>query len=93
MGGDPDWSQTSPGPWIAADDAWFVIGSARRGGMGAPEAVPFASDAAARTFAAANGGEIVRLDSVPDAYVLGPTDIGAESAEPAPSAHGGHPGG
>jgi copper chaperone NosL len=95
MSGEPDWSQASPGPWIDARDAWFVIGSARRGGMGAPEAVPFGNEEAAQKFAAVNGGEVARFDAVPDAYVLGPTDVGADeaaTAEPQPADHAGHAG-
>ena len=39
--------------------------------MGAAEAVPFGTEPPARAFAAAHGGRVVRLDEIPDDYVLG----------------------
>jgi copper chaperone NosL len=96
MSGEPDWSMASPGPWIDAREAWFVVGSARSGGMGAPEAVPFGTEPAARAFAAEHGGEVRRLDAVPTDYVLGPTETPADGSAPAatePAGHAGHAGG
>jgi copper chaperone NosL len=96
MSGEPDWSTASPGPWIDARQGWFVIGSGRSGGMGAPEAVPFGTELAARAFAAEHGGEVLRLDAVPTDYVLGPTEAAPAGAAPSgtdPSGHAGHPGG
>ena len=37
------WEAPEPGTWIDANGAWYVIGSDRMGGMGVPEAVPFAA--------------------------------------------------
>lgn len=71
MGKATNWDQPEPGTWIEARQAWFVIGSARVGGMGLPEAVPFGSDAGARSFAAENGGRVVRFGEIPEDYVLG----------------------
>jgi copper chaperone NosL len=68
---DTAWEQPSDSTWMAAADAWYVLGSGRSGGMGAPEAVPFVSAPAAEAFAAAHGGRVVRLDDVPNDYVLG----------------------
>lgn len=79
-----DWNQPEPGTWMDAREAWFVIESERRGGMGAPEAVPFSEEAAAETFLAEHGGRIVRFDEVPDDYVLGPVELDL----PAPPDHG-----
>lgn len=70
-----DWNQPEPGAWTEARDAWFVIESDRRGGMGAPEAVPFSEQEAAETFRSAHGGRLVRLDDIPDDYVLGPVEL------------------
>lgn len=58
--------------WIDAQSAYFVIGSRSVGGMGAPEAIPFASADGAARFAAAWGGEVRRLDEIQQAYVETP---------------------
>lgn len=82
MGRARNWDQPEAGTWVDAREAWFVIGSSRRGGMGAPEAVPFASEAAAAAFRDRHGGRIVRLDDIPDAYVLGPVELAPAAPEP-----------
>lgn len=74
MGRARDWAQPEPGAWVDARAAWFVLDSAMRGGMGANEAVPFGTQAAAESFRARHGGRIARLEDIPDAYVLGPVD-------------------
>jgi copper chaperone NosL len=71
MGRASNWAAPEPGAWVEARSAWYVIGSDSRGGMGAAEAVPFGSEAAARAFAGPHGGTVVRLDAIPDDYVLG----------------------
>ena len=55
---------------MLAKRAWFVIGSRRRSGMDTPEAMPFSEEAAARRFAADNGGRVVRLTDTPQSYIL-----------------------
>lgn len=82
------WDLPFDGNWIAAEAAHFVLGSAREGGMGAPEAVPFASLEAARAFAAAEGGTVMSLAQIPDEAVLAPVetllpgqDLGSPEAE------------
>ncbi|HMN77858.1 MAG TPA: nitrous oxide reductase accessory protein NosL [Burkholderiaceae bacterium] len=82
MGRAKNWAQPEPGTWIDARKAWFVIDSDARGGMGAPEAVPFSDQAAAEAFQAQHRGRVVRLADVPDRYVLGPVDL----VLPAPAA-------
>ncbi len=72
VGAMPSWEKPGVGHWIAAEDAYFVLGSNRTGGMGAPETVPFADADAAQAFADAHGGEVMRLAEVPDAAVLAP---------------------
>jgi copper chaperone NosL len=74
------YEQPDAGAWVEAREAWFVIGSALRGGMGAPEAVPFSDPQAAEAFRARHGGRVVRLDDIPDSYVLGPVDLGPGTA-------------
>lgn len=58
--------------WIDARSAHYVIRSEFVGGMGAPDALPFADLEQARDFVARHGGEIVRFDTMPEDYVFGP---------------------
>ena len=75
MGAARNWDQPESGTWVDAHTAWFVIDSTMRGGMGANEAVPFASREAADAFRAEHGGEVVRLADIADDYVLGPVEL------------------
>jgi copper chaperone NosL len=88
MGVAKRWEQPEPGAWVDARKAWYVIDSGRRGGMGAPEAVPFSEREAAEAFVQSSGGKLVKLEDIPDSYVLGPVDL------PPPPSHGdaGHSG-
>lgn len=81
MGRASNWNQPEAGAWVDARAAWYVVDSSMRGGMGAPEAVPFATESAAEAFRATHGGRIVRLDDIPDAYVLGPVDLPSSMPE------------
>lgn len=72
LGAAPGWDDMGAGNWILADAAHYVIGSDRAGGMGAPEAVPFADAAAAQAFAARHGGTVMGLADIPDAALLAP---------------------
>lgn len=74
MGKAASWADPGNDNWVDAQKAFFVIESKTRGGMGAPEAIPFGDEAAAKTFASENGGKIVRLADIPDEYVLGPVE-------------------
>jgi len=65
-----NWDQPEPGTWVDAHQASYVIGSRRKNGMGADEAIPFGEAAAARRFADANGGRVVSFDQMPRDYVL-----------------------
>ena len=76
MGKATQWDFPGDDTWIDANEAWFVIGSRKTGGMGTPEVIPFGSEQAASEFTGANGGMVVRLDGIPDAYVLGPAGLG-----------------
>jgi copper chaperone NosL len=86
MGASESWETPGIDNWIAAGGAVYVVGSSRRGGMGAPEFVPFSSEAAARAFAAEYGGSVIGYDAITDAMVLEPVEV-----EPAPT-HEGHAG-
>ncbi|MFB4202463.1 hypothetical protein KBTX_00814 [wastewater metagenome] len=63
-----EWS--SPGQWIPAQDAVYVIDSECRGGMGALEAVPFSERGAAQAFIELHGGALVDWDAIPKDYIL-----------------------
>ena len=73
------WTQPGATNWVEARSAHFVLGSDRRGGMGAEEAVPFSDRAAADRFATAHGGRLVRLAELPRDWVLG--GVGGAAAE------------
>jgi copper chaperone NosL len=71
MASAPSWDHPEQGRWIDAKTAFYVIGSDTAGGMGTPEAVPFATRAAADGFAQGHGGQVVALDAIPRDYILG----------------------
>jgi len=68
--GRADWDKPEPGTWIDANNAFYVIGSDRIGGMQAPELVPFADRQVAETFIKDHGGSIARLDAIPTDSVV-----------------------
>ena len=69
--GRASWDQPEPGTWTDAFSAWYVVGSGMQGGMGVPEAVPFAEREAAERFARDRGGRVLAFDAIPDEAVLG----------------------
>lgn len=81
MGQAKSWADPGIDNWVAADVAIYVIESRSRGGMGTPEAVPFADESAAKDFAVENGGRLVSLEQIPDDYVLGPVDVTVPPAD------------
>jgi copper chaperone NosL len=83
------WAHPGDDAWVNAEDASFVIGSSRSGGMGAPEAIPFGRKEAAERFSKEYGGSIVKLPEIPDRYVLGPVEnmSNAEFPDHATMAH------
>lgn len=85
MGRSASWQQPDRGAWVDARRAWFVIESQARGGMGAPEAVPFSEQAAAEAFRVSHGGRVVRLDEIPDDYLFGLPE--QQAGAPAPATH------
>lgn len=66
-----DWAQPVPDAWVLADLAVYVIGGSCRGGMGAPEPVPFSDPEAATAFAQRHGGRVVAWADIGQADVLG----------------------
>lgn len=75
----PDWDHPGIDNWMLVGDAFFVVGSTRDGGMGAPEVVPFSARADADAFVAANGGAVMRLAEIPDRAVLAPAAPAGDS--------------
>ena len=73
----PDWADPGATNWIAADKAYFVVGADVKGGMGAPEIVPFGVRQDAENFAASHGGRVMQLDDIPPSAVLAPVDKGS----------------
>ncbi len=70
---DVDWDNPGADNWINTHDAWYVLGSNRSGGMGAPEAVPFATKEKAESFIVKYGGMVHTFDSILRDYILKPT--------------------
>ena len=71
MGKAPNWNKPGPNNWVEARAAFFVVGGDLKGGMGAPEAVPFSSRPDAEKFAREHGGKVVTFDQIPRDYILG----------------------
>src|SRR5690606_11319399 len=61
MGAAPSWEDPGNDNWIRAEDAYYVVGAAIQGGMGAPEFVPFAQEKAGLDFIASHGGTLMRF--------------------------------
>lgn len=71
MGKAQSWEEPGAENWVDARQAFFVIDSAQRGGMGAEEAVPFSKETDARAFATKHGGQVVGFNDMPKDYILG----------------------
>ncbi len=69
------WESPKELKWINISDAYFVTGSFRVGGMGAPEPVPFASMESAEKFTLRHGGKVVAYSTIADGSTLGPAEI------------------
>lgn len=67
--GKASW-ESPEGQWMDARQAFYVVGSSKRGSMG-PTFASFADEAAARAFAGREGGRVLRFSEVtPDMAVL-----------------------
>jgi copper chaperone NosL len=78
-----------PKTWAPAAAMTYVIEADVRGGMGAPEAVPFGAKEAADRFIADHGGRAVDWETIPEDYVLGEVP---EDGEDIPMMHPMHQG-
>ncbi len=74
IGVAPSWDNMGTGNWIDAETAFFVVGSDAKGGMGAPEFVPFSDEEKARGFVLDRGGEILELTEITAEMVLAPVE-------------------
>lgn len=77
------WDNPGADNWTEAASATYVMGSSLMGGMGAPDVIPFADPAKARSFAARFGGRVLSLDDIPDRAVLPPDQSPASDDDPA----------
>ncbi len=75
MGAAKSWSEPGENNWINAKDALYVVNSDAKGGMGAPELVPFGTRDTAQEFITQHGGSIMTLDQIPAEMVLAPIDF------------------
>ena len=75
MGAAASWEEPGISNWITAEDATFVVGAPVKGGMGAPEIVPFAQFDAAAGFIDRFGGQALPLSDIPDDAALGAVDL------------------
>ena len=66
---DVSWDNPGADNWIDARKAWYVLGSKLSGGMGAAEAVPFATKQGAESFRTQQGGKVYAFASIPDDYI------------------------
>ena len=67
------WAHPGRDAFMPARKAVYVWGSDRRGGMGAPELVPFADRAAAAAFVARHGGRVLTFAEARRLPLLGTT--------------------
>lgn len=65
------WEHPGAEAWVEIHDAVYVVGSTRKGGMGAPEIAPFSDRSDAKLFIERFGGELLTLSEVPDDALLG----------------------
>ena len=81
MGAAASWANPGASNWIAADKAVFVVGSSAKGGMDAPELVPFSDRTKAQAFADTNGGQVFTFAEIPETIIVGsPTPESADFA-------------
>lgn len=82
MGTAPSWAEPGDTNWIDARSAIFVVGAGVRGGMGAPEIVPFASPESAEVFKKRYGGSVMPFHEIPDDAAIGPVDLDQTLEDP-----------
>lgn len=76
MGAAASWADPGVTNWIAADKAVYVVGSDAKGGMGAPEFVPFSDALKAQAFVVSHGGQVMTLAHILNASLDTSTPTG-----------------
>ncbi|PYG28902.1 nitrous oxide reductase accessory protein NosL [Pelagimonas varians] len=71
----PSWDLPGTTNWITAEGAQYVVGAPVRGGMGAPEIVPFGNYEGAEAFVTKYGGQVLKMSEIPDDAALGAVDL------------------
>lgn len=79
MGKAESWTSVGVDNWTLAEGAVYLIESSQIGGMGTPEAIPFADRATAEAELARLGGQIVGWDEISEDYVRPDWDMRAEA--------------
>lgn len=74
----PSWQSPGIDNWVNAEEAFYVVGSKKIGGMGAQELVPFSEHSAAAEFAGLNGGKVLTLEEIRDDMVLAPVEFATD---------------
>ncbi|MDE3028727.1 MAG: nitrous oxide reductase accessory protein NosL [Paracoccaceae bacterium] len=74
------WAVPGDKAWTDGQKAVYVLDSNRKGGMGMPEAIPFANRADAEAFVKDVGGRVATLAEVPESYVR--PKIGSDAPMP-----------
>jgi copper chaperone NosL len=90
MANAASWDEPGVDNWIEISTAVFVIDSGRRGGMGAPELVPFSTQSAANEFAHTHGGRVVNYSAIEDDMVLAPIEVELLPENEEEDSHGEH---
>jgi copper chaperone NosL len=80
MASAPSWDDPGVDNWVAADRTVYVVGAELKGGMGAPELVPFTDRDAAKAFVVSHGGRIMDLAQIPDDQILAPVEFATDAA-------------
>ena len=81
MGKATSWDAPGTDNWIDVNEAWFVVGSDAKGGMGVPEIVPFEDQQKAAEFSTRHGGDVLTLDEISVETVLAPVEFDALGPE------------
>jgi len=90
MGKAASWDDPGDDAWVKAEDAWYVEGSSRTGGMGMAEWVPFSDKAKAEAFVAEFGGSLVQLDSIDTDDLLGEDEAAMDMTDMSGMDHSSH---
>ncbi len=82
MAKNPDYNNVKD-IWLDIEQAVFVVGSQRKGGMGMPETIPFSDKRSAQNFVAKYGGKIIdSMNQISTQYLTSMPDMsGADPSQ------------